>query len=179
MWCVPPSGCVLHLLCARDLFRLSAQTVCVCSPKSSCVPPRDLFLLVTPWAKPISVLHQGQCSAQAPPTLSCPGFPWLADSPADVCFTFQAQRDIIFELRRIAFDAESDPSNVPGSGTEKRKAMYTKDYKMLGFTVSFPKQGPGRPSALTGSQRVHPAEPWAPLLHGGGPGIDVTKCWRP
>ncbi|XP_014642884.1 PREDICTED: engulfment and cell motility protein 2 isoform X1 [Ceratotherium simum simum] len=46
----------------------------------------------------------------------------------------QAQRDIIFELRRIAFDAESDPSNVPGSGTEKRKAMYTKDYKMLGFT---------------------------------------------
>ncbi|XP_033622840.1 engulfment and cell motility protein 2 isoform X3 [Fukomys damarensis] len=46
----------------------------------------------------------------------------------------QAQRDIIFELRRIAFDAESDSSNVPGSGTEKRKAMYTKDYKMLGFT---------------------------------------------
>lgn len=53
-----------------------------------------------------------------------------------LCYTFQAQRDIIFELRRIAFDAESDPSNVPGSGTEKRKAMYTKDYKMLGFTVS-------------------------------------------
>ncbi|XP_017678058.1 PREDICTED: engulfment and cell motility protein 2 [Lepidothrix coronata] len=46
----------------------------------------------------------------------------------------QAQRDIIFELRRIAFDAESDSNNVPGSGTEKRKAMYTKDYKMLGFT---------------------------------------------
>ncbi|XP_077023893.1 engulfment and cell motility protein 2 isoform X4 [Tamandua tetradactyla] len=46
----------------------------------------------------------------------------------------QAQRDIIFELRRIAFDAESDSSNVTGSGTEKRKAMYTKDYKMLGFT---------------------------------------------
>uniref|UniRef100_A0A8C7H319 Engulfment and cell motility 2 n=1 Tax=Oncorhynchus kisutch TaxID=8019 RepID=A0A8C7H319_ONCKI len=41
----------------------------------------------------------------------------------------QAQRDIIFELRRIAFDGENDPS-----GTEKRKAMYTKDYKMLGFT---------------------------------------------
>lgn len=55
-----------------------------------------------------------------------------------VCFTSQAQRDIIFELRRIAFDAESDPSNAPGSGTEKRKAMYTKDYKMLGFTVSLP-----------------------------------------
>lgn len=47
----------------------------------------------------------------------------------------QAQRDIIFELRRIAFDAESDSNTAPGSGTEKRKAMYTKDYKMLGFTV--------------------------------------------
>ncbi|XP_065422511.1 engulfment and cell motility protein 2 isoform X8 [Chrysemys picta bellii] len=46
----------------------------------------------------------------------------------------QAQRDIIFELRRIAFDAESDGNTVPGGGTEKRKAMYTKDYKMLGFT---------------------------------------------
>lgn len=46
---------------------------------------------------------------------------------------------------------------------------------MLGFTVSFPKQAPGRPSALTGSQRAHPAEPWAPLPHSGGPGIDVTK----
>ncbi|KAK2529230.1 Elmo2 [Columba livia] len=46
----------------------------------------------------------------------------------------QAQRDIIFELRRIAFDAESDSNTAPGSGTEKRKAMYTKDYKMLGFT---------------------------------------------
>ncbi|KAK4812831.1 hypothetical protein QYF61_022055 [Mycteria americana] len=46
----------------------------------------------------------------------------------------QAQRDIIFELRRIAFDAESDSNTVTGSGTEKRKAMYTKDYKMLGFT---------------------------------------------
>ncbi|XP_039632530.1 engulfment and cell motility protein 2 isoform X2 [Polypterus senegalus] len=42
----------------------------------------------------------------------------------------QGQRDIIFELRRIAFDADSDPN----SSTEKRKAMYTKDYKMLGFT---------------------------------------------
>uniref|UniRef100_A0A668ANK1 Engulfment and cell motility 2 n=1 Tax=Myripristis murdjan TaxID=586833 RepID=A0A668ANK1_9TELE len=42
----------------------------------------------------------------------------------------QAQRDIIFELRRIAFDGENDPT-----GTEKRKAMHTKDYKMLGFTV--------------------------------------------
>ncbi|MED6271970.1 Engulfment and cell motility protein 2, partial [Characodon lateralis] len=41
----------------------------------------------------------------------------------------QTQRDIIFELRRIAFDGDTDPT-----GTEKRKAMYTKDYKMLGFT---------------------------------------------
>ncbi|CAF96838.1 unnamed protein product, partial [Tetraodon nigroviridis] len=41
----------------------------------------------------------------------------------------QAQRDVIFELRRIAFDGENDPT-----ATEKRKAMYTKDYKMLGFT---------------------------------------------
>ncbi|XP_061486655.1 engulfment and cell motility protein 2 isoform X1 [Rhineura floridana] len=46
----------------------------------------------------------------------------------------QAQRDIIFELRRIAFDAESEGSSIAGGGTEKRKAMYTKDYKMLGFT---------------------------------------------
>uniref|UniRef100_A0A8C4S5I8 Engulfment and cell motility 2 n=1 Tax=Erpetoichthys calabaricus TaxID=27687 RepID=A0A8C4S5I8_ERPCA len=45
----------------------------------------------------------------------------------------QGQRDIIFELRRIAFDADSDP-NSSNSSTEKRKAMYTKDYKMLGFT---------------------------------------------
>ncbi|XP_078411566.1 engulfment and cell motility protein 2 isoform X1 [Cetorhinus maximus] len=43
----------------------------------------------------------------------------------------QAQRDIIFELRRVAFDAESDPNS--SSNLEKRKAMYTKDYKMLGF----------------------------------------------
>ncbi|XP_015220342.1 engulfment and cell motility protein 2 isoform X3 [Lepisosteus oculatus] len=42
----------------------------------------------------------------------------------------QAQRDVIFELRRIAFDGDNDPN----SSTEKRKAMYTKDYKMLGFT---------------------------------------------
>ncbi|XP_056590791.1 engulfment and cell motility protein 2 isoform X3 [Triplophysa dalaica] len=41
----------------------------------------------------------------------------------------QAQRDFIFELRRIAFDGDNDPS-----ATEKRKAIYTKDYKMLGFT---------------------------------------------
>lgn len=57
-------------------------------------------------------------------------FCWDADNMLS-CLT-QAQRDIIFELRRIAFDGENDPT-----GTEKRKAMYTKDYKMLGFTVSF------------------------------------------
>ncbi|XP_041080787.1 engulfment and cell motility protein 2-like isoform X1 [Polyodon spathula] len=43
----------------------------------------------------------------------------------------QTQRDIIFELRRVVFDAESDPNS---SSAEKRKTMYTKDYKMLGFT---------------------------------------------
>ncbi|XP_060051846.1 engulfment and cell motility protein 1 isoform X1 [Erinaceus europaeus] len=47
----------------------------------------------------------------------------------------QAQRDIIFELRRIAFDAESEPNNSSGS-MEKRKSMYTRDYKKLGFIVS-------------------------------------------
>ncbi|KAK2510211.1 hypothetical protein MC885_009659 [Smutsia gigantea] len=49
----------------------------------------------------------------------------------------QAQRDIIFELRRIAFDAESEPNNSSGS-MEKRKSMYTRDYKKLGFIVSKP-----------------------------------------
>ncbi|XP_053265922.1 engulfment and cell motility protein 1 isoform X3 [Podarcis raffonei] len=44
----------------------------------------------------------------------------------------QAQRDIIFELRRIAFDAESEPNNS-GGNVEKRKSMYTRDYKKLGF----------------------------------------------
>ncbi|XP_015263902.1 PREDICTED: engulfment and cell motility protein 2 [Gekko japonicus] len=46
----------------------------------------------------------------------------------------QAQRDIIFELRRIAFDAEAESNSLSGGGMEKRKAMYIKDYKMLGFT---------------------------------------------
>uniref|UniRef100_A0A670JK17 Engulfment and cell motility 1 n=1 Tax=Podarcis muralis TaxID=64176 RepID=A0A670JK17_PODMU len=41
-------------------------------------------------------------------------------------------RDIIFELRRIAFDAESEPNNS-GGNVEKRKSMYTRDYKKLGF----------------------------------------------
>uniref|UniRef100_A0A8C6VQQ0 Engulfment and cell motility 1 n=1 Tax=Nothobranchius furzeri TaxID=105023 RepID=A0A8C6VQQ0_NOTFU len=43
----------------------------------------------------------------------------------------QAQRDIIFELRRIAFDVECEPNN--SGSTEKRKSMYTRDYKKLGF----------------------------------------------
>uniref|UniRef100_A0A7N6A0Z6 ELMO domain-containing protein n=1 Tax=Anabas testudineus TaxID=64144 RepID=A0A7N6A0Z6_ANATE len=43
----------------------------------------------------------------------------------------QAQRDIIFELRRIAFDAECEPNN--SGSIEKRKSMYTRDYKKLGF----------------------------------------------
>lgn len=47
----------------------------------------------------------------------------------------QAQRDIIFELRRIAFDVECEPNNSGGS-IEKRKSMYTRDYKKLGFIVS-------------------------------------------
>ncbi|KAG8442761.1 hypothetical protein GDO86_011536 [Hymenochirus boettgeri] len=45
----------------------------------------------------------------------------------------QAQRDIIFELRRIAFDVELEQNNIGGS-IEKRKSMYTRDYKKLGFT---------------------------------------------
>ncbi|XP_077347777.1 engulfment and cell motility protein 1 isoform X1 [Lithobates pipiens] len=45
----------------------------------------------------------------------------------------QAQRDIIFELRRIAFDVEPDQNTLGGS-IEKRKSMYTRDYKKLGFT---------------------------------------------
>uniref|UniRef100_A0A8C6T531 Engulfment and cell motility 1 (ced-12 homolog, C. elegans) n=1 Tax=Neogobius melanostomus TaxID=47308 RepID=A0A8C6T531_9GOBI len=42
----------------------------------------------------------------------------------------QAQRDIIFELRRIAFDVECEPNS---GSMEKRKSMYTRDYKKLGF----------------------------------------------
>uniref|UniRef100_A0A6Q2Z6Z0 ELMO domain-containing protein n=1 Tax=Esox lucius TaxID=8010 RepID=A0A6Q2Z6Z0_ESOLU len=43
----------------------------------------------------------------------------------------QDQRDIIFELRRIAFDVECEPNN--SGSIEKRKSMYTRDYKKLGF----------------------------------------------
>ncbi|NP_001186987.1 engulfment and cell motility protein 2 [Danio rerio] len=43
----------------------------------------------------------------------------------------QTQRDVIFELRRIAFDGDA----AEPSGTEKRKAAaHTKDYRMLGFS---------------------------------------------
>ncbi|XP_051791921.1 engulfment and cell motility protein 1 isoform X5 [Erpetoichthys calabaricus] len=59
----------------------------------------------------------------------------------------QAQRDIIFELRRIAFDVESEPNN--SGSIEKRKSMYTRDYKKLGFinhvnpAVDFTQTPPG------------------------------------
>lgn len=49
----------------------------------------------------------------------------------------QAQRDILFELRRIAFEAEAESGGGPGGGAEKRKAIYTRDYKTLGFTVGW------------------------------------------
>lgn len=50
-----------------------------------------------------------------------------------VAVCLQAQRDIIFELRRIAFDVECEPNN--SGSMEKRKSMYTRDYKKLGFIV--------------------------------------------
>uniref|UniRef100_A0A670ZS37 Engulfment and cell motility 2 n=1 Tax=Pseudonaja textilis TaxID=8673 RepID=A0A670ZS37_PSETE len=46
----------------------------------------------------------------------------------------QAQRDVLFELRRVAFEAEAESGSTPGGGAEKRKAVYTRDYKLLGFT---------------------------------------------
>uniref|UniRef100_A0A8C5RQJ7 Engulfment and cell motility 2 n=1 Tax=Laticauda laticaudata TaxID=8630 RepID=A0A8C5RQJ7_LATLA len=46
----------------------------------------------------------------------------------------QAQRDVLFELRRVAFEAEAESGSTPGGGAEKRKAIYTRDYKLLGFT---------------------------------------------
>ncbi|XP_070600399.1 engulfment and cell motility protein 2 isoform X2 [Erythrolamprus reginae] len=42
----------------------------------------------------------------------------------------QAQRDVLFELRRVAFEAEAES----GAGADKRKAVYSRDYKALGFT---------------------------------------------
>lgn len=71
-------------------------------------------------------------------------------SPPHTPTSPQAQRDIIFELRRIAFDAEPEPNASSGS-MEKRKSMYTRDYKKLGFIVSAPALScgpgpqPGRP----------------------------------
>ncbi|KAM3838600.1 engulfment and cell motility protein 2 isoform 3-T3 [Vipera latastei] len=63
----------------------------------------------------------------------------------------QAQRDVLSELRRIAFEAEAESSGVPGGGAEKRKAICTKDYRMLGFTVGWRCAGRGaRPVGLPG-----------------------------
>lgn len=67
----------------------------------------------------------------------------------------QAQRDIIFELRRIAFDAESEPNTSSGS-MEKRKSMYTRDYKKLGFIVSKPPRPPGVPGLTSAAQLMSP-----------------------
>ncbi|EHB03970.1 Engulfment and cell motility protein 1 [Heterocephalus glaber] len=65
----------------------------------------------------------------------------------------QAQRDIIFELRRIAFDAETEPNNSGGS-MEKRKSMYTRDYKKLGFINLHLKV----PKANSRSQKTYSSE---------------------
>lgn len=53
------------------------------------------------------------------------------------------------------------PAAPPGSGTEKRKAMYTKDYKMLGFTVSFPDTNTVDllPDGVRGPLRQNPDSP--------------------
>lgn len=70
----------------------------------------------------------------------------------------QAQRDIIFELRRIAFDAESEPNASSGS-IEKRKSMYTRDYKKLGFIVSShpsPRRPPGVPGLTPAAALTSP-----------------------
>nr|KAF6469321.1 engulfment and cell motility 1 [Molossus molossus] len=76
----------------------------------------------------------------------------------------QAQRDIIFELRRIAFDVESEPNASSGS-MEKRKSMYTRDYKKLGFIVSTPAQrGPSfqrRGADLSCITHVSPPSVWS------------------
>ncbi|KAF6719632.1 Engulfment and cell motility protein 1 [Oryzias melastigma] len=55
----------------------------------------------------------------------------INDEMAHQLYVLQAQRDIIFELRRIAFDVECEPNN--SGSIEKRKSMYTRDYKKLGF----------------------------------------------
>ncbi|XP_061421829.1 engulfment and cell motility protein 2-like isoform X2 [Lethenteron reissneri] len=46
----------------------------------------------------------------------------------------QAQRDTLFELCRIAFDAEAEAASAPGGTLDRRKGVYSKDYKKLGFT---------------------------------------------
>ncbi|KAG9355437.1 hypothetical protein JZ751_000275, partial [Albula glossodonta] len=61
----------------------------------------------------------------------------------------QAQRDIIFELRRIAFDVECEPNN--SGSIEKRKSMYTRDYKKLGFISCSSAAVSPAPSSLLGT----------------------------
>lgn len=71
----------------------------------------------------------------------------------------QAQRDIIFELRRIAFDAESEPNTSSGS-MEKRKSMYTRDYKKLGFIVS-KLSASGLPGLTSAAELVSSPSVWS------------------
>nr|XP_032816203.1 LOW QUALITY PROTEIN: engulfment and cell motility protein 1-like [Petromyzon marinus] len=47
----------------------------------------------------------------------------------------QVQRDLLMELRKIAFDSDVDQTNNSGS-IDKRKSMFTQDYKKLGFLNS-------------------------------------------
>ncbi|XP_078462746.1 engulfment and cell motility protein 1-like isoform X2 [Lampetra fluviatilis] len=47
----------------------------------------------------------------------------------------QVQRDLLMELRKIAFDGDVDQTNNSGS-IDKRKSMFTHDYKKLGFLNS-------------------------------------------
>ena len=65
----------------------------------------------------------------------------------------QAQRDIIFELRRIAFDMEMEPNN--SGSIEKRKSMYTRDYKKLGFIVSLARVPRGLMNTLVLRSTTH------------------------
>ena len=48
----------------------------------------------------------------------------------------QMQRDALFELCRVAFEFEPDGLTQPGGTLERRKGLYSKDYKRLGFSVS-------------------------------------------
>uniref|UniRef100_A0A8C4QWF4 Engulfment and cell motility 1 n=1 Tax=Eptatretus burgeri TaxID=7764 RepID=A0A8C4QWF4_EPTBU len=46
----------------------------------------------------------------------------------------QMQRDALFELCRVAFEFEPDGLTQPGGTLERRKGLYSKDYKRLGFS---------------------------------------------